>query len=94
MATFILNQDSANSPVQDLLSQAANESVSVLDSQGNVIAYVVSPDVREALIYAEARLDLEQHRDEVQAALKRRTGIPTDELLKRAKAAEEGRSPS
>jgi hypothetical protein len=89
MATFILNDHTANTPVQSLLSQAASESVAVFDAQGNIVAYVLSPDIWEALTYAEARLDLQKHRKEVEQALKRRTGITTQELLKRAKAAGE-----
>jgi hypothetical protein len=89
MSTFILNQESANSPVQDLLSQAAKESVAVLDAHGNVIAYVLPPEVREALIYAEADLELTKNRERINLARQRRGGITTNELLERAKEAAE-----
>ena len=89
MSTFILNQETANSPVHELLSQAANESVAVLDAQGNVIAYVLSPDVREALIYAEADIELERNRDRIKRAMQRRGGVTTKELLDKARAAAE-----
>ena len=51
------------------------------------MAYVLSPVDREALIYAEAKLDLGQHRDEVKQALSRRGGITTKQLLEKAQAA-------
>ena len=89
MNTFILSPQTANLPIQDLLTQAASGSVEILDGDGNVLAYVVTPADREALIYAEARVDLEQHRDEVKKALNRRGGITTQELLDKAKAAQD-----
>jgi hypothetical protein len=94
MATFILDQNSANLPVQDLLSQAATESVAVLDTQGNIVAYVLSPADREEMVYAEARRDLYQNWDQVDAALKRRGGVTTKELLERARSAAERASQS
>ena len=66
MNTFVLNPLTANLPVGDLLAQAAGDSIEVLDMEGNVVAYVLSPVDREALIYAEAKLDLDRQRDEVQ----------------------------
>ena len=94
MAIFILNDQTANSPVQVLLSQAAGEGVEVLDPQGNVLAYVLSPEVHEALVYAEAELELTKNRERLQEARQRRGGITTEELLRRAKAAEEAHSAS
>ena len=94
MATFILDQNSANLPVQDLLSQAATESVAVLDTQGNIVAYVLSPADREGMVYAEARRDLYQNWEQVDAALKRRGGVTTEELLERARNAAERASQS
>jgi hypothetical protein len=87
MNTFILSPQTANLPVGDLLTRAANGVVEVLDAEGNVLAYVLSPVDREALIYAEAKLDLDRHRDEVQQALSRRGGITTEQLLEKAQAA-------
>ena len=87
MNTFVLSPQTANLPVQDLLTRAASGSVEVRDTEGNILAYVLSPADCEALIYAEARLDLEQHRDEVNQALKRRGGITTKQLLEKAQAA-------
>ena len=95
MNTFVLSPQTANLPVQDLLTWAASGSVEVLDAEGNVVAYVLSPVDREALIYAEAKLDVDQHRDEVQIALNRRGGITTKQLLEKAKAAAQAQnSPS
>jgi hypothetical protein len=89
MNTFVLSSQTANLPVHDLLMRAASESVEVLDADGNVLAYVLSPVDREALIYAEAKLELDRHRDEVRQALSRRGGITTKQLLERAQAAAE-----
>ena len=87
MNTFVLNPQTAKSPVEDLLTQAASGSVEVLDPEGNVLAYVLLPVDREALIYAEAKLDLDQHREDVQQALNRRGGVTTTQLLEKAKVA-------
>jgi hypothetical protein len=89
MNTFVLSPQTADLPVRDLLNQAANGGLTVLDTEGNVVAYVLSPADREELIYAQAKLDLELHRDEVEAARKRRGGVTTKELLERARAAAE-----
>ena len=95
MNTFVLSPETANLSVQDLLKRAASDSVQVLDTEGNVVAYVLSPVDREALIYAEAKLDLDRHRDEVQQALSRRGGTTTRQLLDNAKAtAQDENSPS
>ena len=89
MNTFIVNSETAGTSIQDLLSQISDGNITVLDSEGNTLAYVLSPGGREELIYAEAQRDLDVHRDEVQHALARREGITTTELLSRAKAAAE-----
>jgi hypothetical protein len=95
MNTFVLSPQTANLPIGELLTQAATDSVEVLDAEGNVLAYVLSPVDRQALIYAEARLDLDRHREEVRRALSRRGGITTKQLLERAQAAaHEQNSPS
>ena len=87
MHSFVLTPQTANLPVQELLKRAASDSVAVLDTEGNVIAYVLTPIDREALIYAEAKLDLDQHREELRQALGRRGGITTQQLLEKAQAA-------
>jgi hypothetical protein len=87
MNTFILNTKTAGTSIQDLLSQIADGNITVLDGEGNTLAYVLSPRSREELIYAEAQRDLDLHRGEIQQALERRDGITTTDLLARAKAA-------
>ena len=87
MNTFILSPQTAKSPVEDLLTQVASGGVEVLDPEGNVLAYVLSPVDREALIYAEAKLDLDQHREQVREAMQRRGGVTTAQLLENARAA-------
>ena len=87
MNTFIFSPQTANVPIHDLLSQVANGSVEILDVDGNIIAYVLSPDDRGKLTYAEARLDFDQHREEVSNATSRRGGITTKQLLENAKSA-------
>jgi hypothetical protein len=82
-----LTSQTANLPIEELLKQAAGNSVEVLDMQGNVIAYVLSPVDREALIYAEAKLDYDRHPEELRQALGRRGGITTQQLLEKAQAA-------
>ncbi len=84
MNTFVLTPQTANLPVGDLLAQAASGSVKILDAEGNVLAFVLSPVDRDGLIYAEAKLDLVQHADDVQQALGRRGGISTRLLLENA----------
>ncbi len=87
MNTFILSPLTANVPIHDLLSRVVNGSVEIIDVEGNIIAYVLSPDDRGILTYAEARLDFDQHREEVNKATSRRGGVTTKQLLENAKAA-------
>ena len=87
MNTFVLNPETAGTSVQEFLSQIANGNITVLDGEGNTLAYVLSPAAREEMIYADAQRDLDLHRDEVRQALGRRTGITTAELLNRARTA-------
>ena len=85
MKTFILNPETAGTSIRELLSQIADGNITVLDSEGNTLAYVLSPAAREELIYVEAQRDLDLHREEIQQAFARSTGITTAELLDRAK---------
>ena len=94
MTTFILSPETAALPVQHLLSQVANGEIAILDGEGNAVAYVLSPAAHEELIYAEAQRDLDLHRDEVKAALARRTGVTTKQLLDRAVDAAKQSNPS
>ena len=68
MDSFVLTPQTANLPVQELLNRAARDSIEILDTEGNVIAYVLSTVDREALIYAEAKLDLDRHQEELRQA--------------------------
>jgi hypothetical protein len=86
MHTFVLSPQTASLPVRDLLQHLANDSVEVRDPDGNIVAYVLSPVDREALIYAEAKLDLDRNRDELQQSITRRGGITTKQLLEKAQA--------
>ncbi len=84
LQTFVLSDQTAGLPIQGLIQRAAAGGVEVRDNGGNVIAYVLPPNNREAWAYAEARLDFEQHRDEIAAALGRCGGVTTAELLRKA----------
>lgn len=88
MNTFVLTPETASMPVQEFLSRMENGDVTVLDGEGNAVAYLLSPAAREELIYAEAQRDLDLHRDDAQAAVKRRTGVTTAQLLDDARSAE------
>jgi hypothetical protein len=86
MNTFVLTAETADSSVETLLKQAAAGGVEVRDLEGNVLAYVLSPEDREAWTYAEANLELNEHRDEVHRALARRGVVTTKQLLAKATA--------
>lgn len=87
MTTFVLNAESSELPIGQLLQQAKGGSVEVRDVNGNVVACVLTPTDQQMLTYVEALLDLNQNREKVRAALARRGGITTAELLRRAEAA-------
>jgi len=84
MNTLILDAETANFSLQHLLQQVERGSFEVRNAQGNVVAFVLSPADHEAWTYVEANLDLNQHRDEVQQALRRRGGATTAQLLEKA----------
>ncbi len=88
MTSIILDSTTAQLPLQQLLQQLSSGGIEVRDKEGNVVAIIVSPLDKEAIIYAEAKLDLAQNREQVRRALGRRDGISTSELLKRAAGAE------
>lgn len=89
MNTLILDSETAKLSLEHLLKQLGNGGVEVRDAQGNIVAIVLGPSDQEALTYAEAKLDLDQHRDQVRRALARRGGITTSELLSKAALAAE-----
>lgn len=84
MNTIILNAETANLSIEHLLKRASEGGVEVQDGNGKVLAFVLSPDDREALTYAEANFDINQNLDQVRSALGRRGGITTAELLEKA----------
>lgn len=84
MNTLILNAETANLSIGHLLKRASEGGVEVQDGNGKVLAFVLSPDDREALTYAEANFDINQNLDQVRGALARQGGITTAELLEKA----------
>jgi len=84
MNTFILNSETSNQPIEQLLRQAQLGGVEVRDSLGNVIAFILSPSDHAKWAYADAHSDLDTHKHEVQQALNRSGGITTAGLLEKA----------
>ena len=86
MNMFILSPETAGMSVQVFLNQVGRGNLEVRDQCGNVVAYVLGPEDRDSLTYAEAERDLAEHHDDLQAALLRRGGITTKKLLEKAHA--------
>ena len=84
MNTFVLDSQTASLPISDLVTQASNGGVQVHDAHGKVVVYILSPADKEAWTYAEAHLELDRHRSEIEEAVKRKSGITTKELLAKA----------
>jgi hypothetical protein len=89
MTSIILDSETAQLPLQQLLQQLSSGGIEVRDSEGTIVAIILDPLDKEALTYAEAKLDLAQNRDQVRQALTRRGGITTSQLLAKAVAAAE-----
>ena len=87
MNTFVLNAQTMNLPIGQLLTQVGDGGVEVRDDAGKVVAFLLSPTDREAWTYAEANLDLSQNAAEVRQALGRRSGVTAAQLLQNAIAA-------
>jgi hypothetical protein len=87
MNTLVLNAQTASLSIEHLLKQVDSGGVEVRDTQGKVVAFVLSPADHEAWTYAEAHLDLSNHPNEVHEALGRRGGVTTAQLLEKAAAA-------
>ena len=87
MNTFILNTETATWSIDSLLKQVNQGGVEVRDTQGNLLAFVLSPTDRDAWTYAEANLDINQNLDQVRRALGRSGGSTTVELLTTAESA-------
>lgn len=84
MTTFVLNAETSGLSIEHLLKQVGEEGVQVRDAEGNIVALVFSPRDHEALTYAEAHLDLDEHLDRVRQTLGRRNGVTTAQLLEKA----------
>jgi len=90
MNTIVLTDETARLSMEHLLSQANQGGVEVRGTRGELLAYVLSPTDRDAWTYAEANLDIDQNIEQLRAAMKRRGGVTTKEMLeKAARAAEE-----
>jgi len=87
MQVFVLNEETARTAVESLLQQAAGNGLEIRNAEGNVIAYLLPPNNEEAWAYAEAGMEIDKHRDEIMAAMERRSGVTTTELLERAERA-------
>jgi hypothetical protein len=91
MTTIVLNSETANWSIAHLIRQLGKDAIELRDENGHVLAVVSSPTALEELAYADAKRDMDAHRDELKAALARKGGITSPELLKSA-AAVEGRT--
>ncbi len=89
MNSLVLDSETAKLPLEYLLRQLGNGGVEVKDSAGKIIAVILGPMDKEALTYAEANLDIDQHLDQVRQTLGRREGISTSQLLEKAALAAE-----
>jgi hypothetical protein len=93
MNSFVLGPETANLTVGQFLSQASPGGLEVRNERGDVVAFVLSPADYEAFTYAEAERDFEIHRPEVEAAMTRRGGVTTAELLRKAAEASPNAKP-
>ena len=87
LGTVTLGSASAALPFGEVVEQARQGGIQVKDSSGQVVAFVLPPNDLGAWTEAEALREFEEHRDEIRAAMARRGGITTKELLKRAQEA-------
>src|SRR4051794_8805749 len=87
MQIFVLNEQTARTAVESLVKQAAGGGLEIRTAEGELVAYLLPPNNEEAWAYAEAGMDIDQHRDEIMAAMERRSGVTTPELLERAERA-------
>jgi hypothetical protein len=86
MTSIILDSETGKLPLSQLIQQLGTGGVEVRDAQGKVVAMILAPADKKALTYAEAMVDLSQNRNQVRAAVGRRDGITTSELLAKAAA--------
>ena len=92
LSTVTLGSDSAALPFGQVVEQAREAGIQVKDSTGRVVAFVLPPNNLAAWTEAEALREFEEHRDEIRAAMARRGGITTKELLEKAQQAAAARS--
>jgi len=84
MNTITLGPETESLSIGHLLKPVSEGGVELRDVDGNLVALVLSPTDQEALAYFEARMDLDQHKQQVEEALRRRDGSTTTQLLKNA----------
>jgi hypothetical protein len=84
MTIFELNAETSGLSIEHLLKQVGEDGVQVRNAKGHIVALVFPPRDHEALTYAEAHLDLNEHLDQVRQALGRQGGVTTAELLGKA----------
>lgn len=87
LGTVTLGTESAALPFGEVVERAREGGIQVKDASGQVVAFVLPPNNLAAWTEAEALREFEEHRDEIRAAMARRGGITTKELLKRAQEA-------
>jgi len=87
MQIFVLNEQTAQTAVESMVKQASGSGLEIRNADGKVIAYLLPPNNEEAWAYAEAGMEIDKHRDEIMAAMERRSGVTTTELLERAQRA-------
>ena len=87
MQTIILDAANAQIPLANLVTQASAGGVELRRENGELIGFVLPAHDRAAWAYAEACNDIDANTEQVRAAVARRGGISTQELLQRAAAA-------
>jgi hypothetical protein len=70
------------------VEQVGNGGIQVRDTDGTVVAFVLSQAGHQAWVYAEAHRDLDEHQQEVREALGRRGGVTTKQMLENAEKGE------
>lgn len=86
MTTLVLDQTTQQLPLGPVFDQVG-EGIAVKNSEGKLLALVISPDDPEGLLYAAAFLDLYRNADKMREAMSRKSGITTAELLKKCEMA-------
>jgi hypothetical protein len=87
MQTIVVDAANAQIPLGTLVSQASPGGVELRGESGELIAFVLPAHDRAAWAYAAACNDIDANLDKVRAAVARKGGISTEELLQRAQGA-------